>query len=214
MFLMLNFAQEHLVIAIHLMQIYQNRNFIQNVNQLEKIFIRKISRTITKRCFIIDINKLNKMKTYLEKNYNLKGNTEIKNLDDLISYLNENFIPYIESFVYENFKINTKFGIPIMQINQMGNSDTQIFNYFLITDDIPINDLKILVYAPSTVNISVFLAFPISCSKTFKYPNEIEFDIEFDFKINETAQITKIKKVSKKVVYNISENFFYINKKN
>ena len=95
----------------------------------------------------------------------------------------------------------------------MGNNDIQTFNYFLITNDIPINDLKILLYAPNTVNISVFLAFPISCSKTFKCPNEIEFDIEFDFKINETAQIAKIKKVSKKIVYNIFENFLYINKK-
>lgn len=153
------------------------------------------------------------MKTNLKRNYTLKQNTSIKNLDELISHLNENFIPQIEIFVYKSFKIDVKFCNPIIQINQMGNNDIQTFNYFLITNDIPINDLKILVYTPSTVNISVFLTFPISCSKTFKYPNEIEFDIEFDFKINETTQITKIKKVSKKVVYNIFENFLYINKK-
>ena len=49
------------------------------------------------------------MKTYLKKNYTLKQNTSIKNLDELISYLNENFIPQIEIFVYKSFKIDVKF---------------------------------------------------------------------------------------------------------
>jgi len=150
----------------------------------------------------------------MEKNYILKQNSFIENTDELILYLNDNFILQIKTFIYENFKTNIKFETPIIQIGQMDYTNKQVLNYFLITDNIPINNLKIFNYISNILNISVFLAIPIFCNnRKFKYINEIEFNIKFDFQINETTTKIKVKKVKKDLIYNISENFIYINKK-
>jgi len=151
----------------------------------------------------------------MKKNYILKQNTSIKNINELLYYLNNNFIPQIELFIYEKFKINIKFNTPIIQIGQMENENKQILNYFLITDDILINNLKIFDYIPNNLNIfaiiSIFLVIPIvNINKKFEYTNQINFDIEFDFYIKEALTDFKIKKIKENLKYNILENILFI----